>query len=367
MKANEVITELFQRGKSWQWEFRGSEEAFASFKVGEVDYLWTASVMNKRDPTQWTLTFRQRNQDDMDKMFGLTGTGNSSEVISTVVDITREFLTQYGDKVLEIKFSSAGDSRTSLYAKMVKRLLPTWEMSKRQAGSEFDFLLINPRAYELMSEEVLDEMPLPTNWDPAQLGQGTSFKSRLAYALERSKKLGVGSSRVAMIIEYEGRQTVLKIAKNAKGLAQNSVEASILEDGYASQLGILIPLIDYDTQHREPHWIHTEMATKATEKQLCASMKCDSLDVLVRFANTIAGKYRGITAQTFVDSLKQNGKSEQDIETMTEYANVLADLANSFDVELADFARKANWGLYQGKPVIIDVGFNSNVMNQYYK
>jgi hypothetical protein len=27
----------------------------------------------------------------------------------------------------------------------------------------------------------------------------------------------------------------------------------------------------------------------------------------------------------------------------------------------------ANWGMYQGKPVIVDVGFNSNVMQQYYK
>lgn len=152
MKAKEIIAELFQPGKNWAWEFRGSEEAFANFKIGEVEYLWTASVMNKRDPTQWTLTFRQRDQDDMDKMFGLTGTGNSQEVISTVVDITREFLKQYGDKVLEIKFSSEGDSRTSLYARMVKRLLPDWDMSKRKAGSEYDFLLINPRAYDTISE-----------------------------------------------------------------------------------------------------------------------------------------------------------------------------------------------------------------------
>jgi hypothetical protein len=58
--------------------------------------------------------------------------------------------------------------------------------------------------------------------------------------------------------------------------------------------------------------------------------------------------------------------SEQDIETCTDYANKLADLANSFDVELRDLTRAANWGLYQGHPVIIDVGFNSNVLNQYY-
>jgi hypothetical protein len=149
MRATEFLTELFQQGKPWKWEFRGSEEAFASFNIGEYEYLWTASVMNKRDPTAWTITFRLRDQDDMDKMFGLTGTGNSTEVISTVIDITRAFLQDYGDKVLEMKFSSEGDSRTSLYARMVKRLLPDWDMYKKKVGSETDFYLTNPRAYDL--------------------------------------------------------------------------------------------------------------------------------------------------------------------------------------------------------------------------
>ena len=42
-------------------------------------------------------------------------------------------------------------------------------------------------------------------------------------------------------------------------------------------------------------------------------------------------------------------------------------MANSFDVELADFSRPANWGIYKGQPVVVDVGFNSNVLNQYYR
>lgn len=217
-------------------------------------------------------------------------------------------------------------------------------------------------------EEVLDEMPLPADWDPAQYGRGTTFKQRLAYALERAKKLGTGSSRVATIIEYQGRPTVLKIAKNQKGLAQNSVEADILSDGYASQLGILIPIIDYDEQNREPTWVHTEMAQKASEKQLCNLIGCDNLSQLVNMAWAISGKKKWTgTYQSYVDHMREKGKSEQQIDTMTDYANTLVDLNNSFDVELGDFTRAANWGLYNGKPVIIDVGFNSNVLNQYYK
>jgi hypothetical protein len=229
------------------------------------------------------------------------------------------------------------------------------------------------RASEFIKEEarIIDEMPLPADWDPASMRQqATTFKSRLAYALERAKKLGTGSSRVATVIEYEGRPTVLKIAKNQKGLAQNSVEADILSDGYAKQLGILIPIIDYDEENREPSWIHTEMATKASEKQLCNIMKCYGLVDLVMAAQAQLNEYGQRSRSVLDDILEKNqfyGNSEDDNEIFLQYVNDFADLKNSFDVELGDFNRAANWGMYQGKPVVVDVGFNSNVMNQYYR
>ena len=356
----EKLDELFQPGKDWKWSFQGSEEAVAVFHVGEVPYMFHAYGP---DPI-WEVEFKQHgNKLNRSQKFGLTGTGNSAEVMSTVVDIMRSFLDKYKDKIEVLIFSAKEDSRQGLYARMVKRLLPDWTM--KQEGESF--VLTAPKQVE---EEVLDEMPLPADWDPEQMRQqNTSFKSRLSYALERAKKLGVGSSRVATTIEYEGRPTVLKIAKNAKGLAQNSVEADILSDGYASQMGILIPIIDYDEQNREPSWVHTELAQKANEKQLCSLMKCQSLNDLIRAAQAQLNEYGTRSRAILNDIIDKNshfGASEQDADTFLEYVNSLAELKSSFDVELGDFNRAANWGLYQGKPVIIDVGFNSNVLNQYY-
>ena len=214
---------------------------------------------------------------------------------------------------------------------------------------------------------MIDEAPLPADWDAAQFTPTNTFKARLAYALERAKKLGTGSSRVAMTIEYEGRPTVLKVAKNQKGMAQNEVEASILSDGYASQMGIMIPIIDYDEQSSQPTWIHTEMAQKATEKQLCSLMGSDSLWTLVHYANALHNKNKMYSMETLEKHLRKKGITDQQFEVFQDYANTLGDLSVSFDVELADFMRPANWGLWQGKPVVIDVGFNSNVMNQYYR
>jgi hypothetical protein len=216
--------------------------------------------------------------------------------------------------------------------------------------------------------EVITEAPLPPDWDPAEFQQHTSsFKSRLAYALERSTRLGAGTSRVAMTIEYEGRQTALKIAKNGKGLTQNEAELSILDDGYASQLSILIPLIDYDKANRNPLWLQTELAHKATEQQLCSLLKCPDLRFLVNYAESISGivKMRGMP-QDYINSLTNKGFSQDDIDTCSDYANTLAELLTSFDVKLGDFTRATNWGIFKGNPVIIDIGLTTDVFNQHY-
>ena len=218
----------------------------------------------------------------------------------------------------------------------------------------------------MRKNSMIDEAPLPPDWDEKQYQRGSSFKARLAYALDRAKKLGAGSSRVAVTIEYQGRLTVLKIAKNTRGVGQNGAEASVLNDGHARQMGILIPLIDYDKQNPEPTWIHTELAQRASKKQLCAIMKCDTLVQLVAMARAIkgVGKYQ----QNYADFVKSHltHKSEQDIETMTEYADKLAELDSQFDVLISDLSREANWGIYQGEPVVIDVGYTDNVSKQYY-
>lgn len=147
MRANDFITELFRVGKNWKWVFKGSEEVFAEFKIGDVEYLWSASASNFKLPKRWTIVFQNRSQDSWDKSFGMTGTGNSTEVMSTVVDITRQFIKEYGDKIEELKFSSDGVSRTSLYAKLIKRLLPNWKLNTKKEAGEVDFYLTKPSAY----------------------------------------------------------------------------------------------------------------------------------------------------------------------------------------------------------------------------
>ena len=109
-------------------------------------------------------------------------------------------------------------------------------------------------------QSLLLETPLPDDWDSNIFKTEIPFNVQLEYAKERVEEVGRGSSRVAFLILYEGRKTVLKIAMNHKGLAQNEAEAAILSDPLVKRYGMFIPLIDYDDSNSQPTWIHTEYA-----------------------------------------------------------------------------------------------------------
>jgi hypothetical protein len=41
-------------------------------------------------------------------------------------------------------------------------------------------------------------------------------------------------------------------------------------------------------------------------------------------------------------------------------------MVGNFGFLVGDFTRLANWGVFKGKPVIIDYGFNEQIQQDYY-
>ena len=227
------------------------------------------------------------------------------------------------------------------------------------------------RANEFIIESTVDEMALPADWDPAALGHDKTFKSRLEYALQRAPRLGGGSSRVAFVIPDQGRETVLKIAKNNKGLAQNQAEADILDDGYLGRLDIVIPLVDYDKTNREPVWIQTEKANKVSQQKLAKLLHAGGRWPMTNFLYAVENKLgRRQKYMSSLDDITQDmintGSSEQNIEIFMDYVDQVADLCSSSSLLAADFGTASNWGEYQGRPVIIDLGFTESVYQMYW-
>jgi len=153
MRANEFLSELFQPGKkNWEWDFRGSEEAVANFTVGNITYRFLAYSETPGGQGAWEVEFKNADRKaGRTTKFGLTGTGNSAEVMSIVADIMREFLQLYQGKVTSLVFSADEESRQSLYARMAKRLLPTWELSQNSK----QFILSAPQQVD---EQARDEL-----------------------------------------------------------------------------------------------------------------------------------------------------------------------------------------------------------------
>ena len=224
--------------------------------------------------------------------------------------------------------------------------------------------------------EIINEAPIPDEWEQAQnknktgkvFSPQTSFSERINYAAEKVGKLGAGSSRTAFTVQYEGRPTVVKIAHNGKGIAQNKAEAAILSDSSLKRLGIMIPLIDYDTVHDEPLWIHTEKAEPIhTQEDLEKYLKSFSVSILYDLADAIA---KGLTskAKKLSDYYAEGCAHEYGdaaVRPALHMAEKWAVLANA-GLLLGDLKKAENWGLYKGTPVLIDVGFTRDVFQQHY-
>lgn len=216
--------------------------------------------------------------------------------------------------------------------------------------------------------DIINEAPLPDDWEPQGLGADQSFYNRIEYATERAKQIGSGSARVAFIIPYQGRDTVLKVAKNNKGLAQNNSEVSLMSDGVIVQSGFVIPIIDFDDEHDQPHWIQTEKADPVSKSQLVQLLGATRISDIISLANFYARDFSKeyMNQGEFRSMQRLSSIPDEKIEHAMRLAQFFSDLKTSYDVELGDLTCAGNWGLWKGKPVIIDLGLTYAVYQNYY-
>lgn len=210
---------------------------------------------------------------------------------------------------------------------------------------------------------LLKETPLPDDWDKALYSDKVPFKKRIEYAKSKAKRLGGGSGRVAFEIPYSGRKTVLKVAKNRKGMAQNEQEIGLFNA--ADMLGaageVVVPMIDYDENSSQPTWIHVEHARKLKSEQEFKRLTGFELrDILMYAANLTSNRSLPMARDKkfddeFKDSIWDN-----------EYGSDLVSFIGNTELHLPDLMRASNWGVFNGKPVIIDLGLSDDIYKQYY-
>lgn len=265
--------------------------------------------------------------------------------------------------------------------------------------------------------QFLIEMPLPKDMEPDALvpaaGKYSSIKPSMQIRKHGGEKIGEGSSRVAYQIKVEKSQfknkqalskvdvagefanTVIKVAMNSKGIAQNEEEVKVFNKFKSNPL--LLPIIDTSSKHRINILLSGEKGTKKSvsnwiQMPVAEQWKDEnafSKDFEAYFGNLLGAlqkkhpktydpKYYGTSTDTlemknlvYLEMLSDDygDPAEEDVskfineEQMKNFRYFLQ-LAKA-GLNIYDLKRSDNWGKYKGRPVILDYGFNRKTTDLY--
>lgn len=204
-----------------------------------------------------------------------------------------------------------------------------------------------------MDIKLLLEAPLPDNWSKKTFKIDTPFVNRIRYMAKRSKLINNGSSRVAVAMKYQGRDVVLKVAMNNAGIIQNRNEVQILVDPKVKASGMFVPLIDFDRDNSEISWVQVE--------------RCEPLTSAIGTVFT-RNDYNRLSAicRSFdpYGALKDvwNGTNviEWEHPVCKRLLQTFIDNEQLARVFTADLLTGHNWGLFKGRPVILDIGYGTD-------
>jgi hypothetical protein len=264
----------------------------------------------------------------------------------------------------------------------------------------------------LLVEEPTYFMNAPA--EEQELNSTRNFRQRIKLIANKLNKLSAGGS--SRIVYKINDKMVLKLAKNQKGIGQNSVEADV---GSKNWYSIVTKVYDYDEDYK---WIVSEYAQPFksfdqidavwAKMQGCAEKKFSQylynlqsdmykeykkydfdLAKAIRFVffRIMSGEkglycYRllsdgntntyVITAGLMVNYENSDGKPEainftfkdSDLsEDIQEMINEMNDMIGTYDMEAGDVDRFGSWGLnVNGGLKFLDYGLTKQVYEQYY-
>lgn len=203
-----------------------------------------------------------------------------------------------------------------------------------------------------MIEQAIEEATYPEGFDVATFKALPSFAARIRYVKERLPKIAQGSARAVFTIDND---TVLKVAMNAKGKAQNEVEADIGRwDNY--------PVAKVFEVGDQGLWIEMQKATKATPKvfkQISGIDISTFNDIVVFYSMEKRGVQWRVRPENYREILDTNNFIQSVVGLMADY-----------DMPGGDIGRISSWGVVNdnGKPtlVLIDYGLTNTVYNDFY-
>lgn len=216
------------------------------------------------------------------------------------------------------------------------------------------------------TEEELEEAAYPSNFNIEEFKNIPNFKDRIKYCGERLQKIGSGSSRIVYKID---ENTVLKLAKNKKGIAQNEKEAECGRDYYLRGLELFAETYDFD---KNGLWIEMQYArvAKPSDFKRITGFDFEFIQQWIDYCyssyqNRYNARYNYISPENMELFNDSNFWDEIEYTTLSS----INDYLSNYQVEMTgDLKKMSSWGVTNDdRLVIIDFGIDEEIYNAYYR
>jgi|GEM_PF-1368896 len=199
---------------------------------------------------------------------------------------------------------------------------------------------------------IFESIQYPPNFDVQELKKLNNFAARVRYVQTHLKKIGSGSARI--VYEIDDKH-VLKLAKNKKGIAQNSVEGDW--GMHRMYDGILPDLIEKDD---DDLWLIVEKANKISKKEFerLTGVKFEN------FARTLGYE---LSLRSSRNRWFFSKPEDYDDIIDNEFLSEIVDMSINYDMPAGDLERISTYGKVDDDPVVVDTGLTHSVYDEHYK
>jgi mRNA-degrading endonuclease RelE of RelBE toxin-antitoxin system len=233
------------------------------------------------------------------------------------------------------------------------------------------FIFTEAQIKHIIKENMNNELAnYPQSFNMDTFKSLNSYNKKIQYCNQYLQRIASGSSRIVYKIDDA---TVLKLAKNQKGIAQNEAETQYRDDMYAPN--IFAEVYDNDENF---YWIEMQLAKKAKPSDFKRLTGYD-FKTFQNFVTYSAQQY--LPRRSYGFSIPSEYKQLFDSE---EFQNMVWDnpdnvfyqtneYLTSYQIEkYGDVQRISSWGVVKDKHdgtdklVLIDYGLTDDIFNQYY-
>lgn len=174
-----------------------------------------------------------------------------------------------------------------------------------------------------------------------------TYQARKKYAEKNLSHLSSGSSR---IVYLTSNKTIIKLAKNDKGIAQNKAESNP-----KMKSKFLNKILNHADNYA---WIETYYLEKIKIKDFEKMTDLKFND----FCNAIRYSLKNVSGNTDKDKPKNFEEVSK-----SEIFKEITRIGDKFNLMPGDLVKISSWGSKDNHPVLIDAGLTKEVFTEYYE